>query len=55
LDNSDWLRLASALTDVASIGVSYTGAGMPIAGLMQLGSTGMDLIADITDDTVTAG
>lgn len=52
LDNSDWLRLGSALTDLMSIGASYTGAGMPVAGLMQLGSTGMDFIADLSDDTV---
>lgn len=55
MDNSDYLRLASALTDIASIGVSYTGAGMPVAGLMQLGSTATDLVADLTDSTVTWG
>lgn len=53
LDNSDWLRLTSALTDLASIGVSYTGAGMPVAAGMQIGSTVMDLIADMGDDSVS--
>lgn len=56
LNNSDYLRLASLVQDLASIGASYAGpGGMAASGVLGLTSLGTDFAADLTDNTVSAG
>ena len=60
MTSSDWARVAALTMDIGSTIAAISQAGTGLFGTatsdaLALGSMGVDLVADITDPSVTAG